>query len=184
MRRKIGVSLLVAVIMSIMAFASIFNKSVRAAGSCVYEGFEATVLQGTNKGLTLQGPLELSADEDGRLTGLLNVHGGRPMHVAGQVNGSLIGLIFDARAAEGDPLTFVYGTGVIIGEFSECNPDIGGTLTGPAVDDLGSWSNACSPVTTDGPRPGLPRTVPIICQPPPPPTPNPVPPLQSPFLNN
>src|SRR5262249_24923830 len=118
MRRKIGVSLAVAAIMSMMVLASIFNTTVHAASSCFYEGFEATILQGTHKGLTLQGPLELSADEDGKLTGLLNVYGGQPMLVAGQVSGSLIGLVFDARASNDDPLTFIYGTGVIIGDFS------------------------------------------------------------------
>src|SRR5690349_2842151 len=121
MRRKIGVSLAVVALMSIMVFAGMFSKTALATSSCVYEGFEATILQGTHKGLTLQGPLELSANDDGQLTGVLNVYGGRPMLVAGQVNGSLIGLIFDARETEDDPLTFIYGTGVIIGDFSDCN---------------------------------------------------------------
>jgi len=177
MQRKLGISVALVVLVFIAGLASGYAKTVHAAGSCVYEGFEASVLQGTDKGLSLQGKLELSADDSGKLTGLYSVYGGQPMHVAGQVYGSLIGLIFDARSKEDDPPTFVYGTGTIIGNFSDCHPDIGGTLSGPASDDLGTWSDICRPS-----RPGIPPGS-ILCVSPPPPPPNPVPPLDSPFLN-
>lgn len=169
----------VVLLIAIVVAASLYQP-VLAQTTCTYEGFEATILQGTNAGLTLQGALELSADASGRLTGLLHVIDGRHLHVAGQVTGSLIGLMFDVRATADDPLTFVYGTGVILGDFADCHQgSIGGTLTGPAYDDMGTWSDPCYPRRG---RPGL-SEPPIICVPPPPPPPNPIPTIPSPFLN-
>ncbi len=170
-----SVVLLIAIVVAASLYQPVFAQT-----TCTYEGFEATILQGTNAGLTLQGALELTADASGKLTGLLHLIDGHHMHVAGQVTGSLIGLMFDARATADDPLTFVYGTGVILGDFADCHPgSIGGTLTGPAYDDMGTWSDPCYPRYG---RPGLPPP-PIVCVPPPPPPPNPIPTIPSPFLN-
>lgn len=168
-----AVGALFALIITIIVIASL-STPVFAQQTCTYDGFEATVLQGTDAGLSLQGSLELTADATGALSGMLTTNEGRQLHVAGQITGRLIGLVFDARSTADDPLTFIFGTGVLAGKFSSCTPGIGGTLTGPAPDDLGSWADPC------GHRPGVPPRIP--CDPnPPTPAPYPIPQIPNPF---
>jgi hypothetical protein len=123
-----------------------------ARSACEVRNFEATVLQGKNAGLTLQGTLILQADAAGRLMTRLTPKTGNATRGSGQVNGRAINLFFDLGAGKN-----IFGTGTLDHDFAECKGVLGGTFAGPDRADTGTWGCSCCPcyIRTISPTLGL-----------------------------
>jgi hypothetical protein len=123
-----------------------------ARTACEVRDFEATVLQGKDAGLSLQGTLILQADATGRLTTRLTPKAGNPTQGSGQVNGRAINLFFDLGAGKN-----IFGTGTLDHDFAECTGVLGGTFAGPDRADTGTWGCSCCPcyIRTISPTLGL-----------------------------
>ena len=123
-----------------------------ARTACEVRNFEATVLQGKNAGLSLQGTLILQADANGRLTTRLTPKTRNATSGSGQVNGRAINLFFDLGAGKN-----IFGTGTLDHDFAECKGVLGGTFAGPDRADTGTWGCNCCPcyIRTISPTLGL-----------------------------
>ena len=123
-----------------------------ARTACEVRDFEATVLQGKNAGLSLQGTLILQADATGRLITRLTPKTGNATQGSGQVNGRAINLFFDLGGGKN-----IFGTGTLDHDFAECKGVLGGTFAGPDRADTGTWGCSCCPcyIRTISPTLGL-----------------------------
>ena len=109
--------------------------------------FSATIYQGPDRGLTLQGLLELTGGQGGRLSGRLTPASGAAVPVSGQLTGTAISLVFYLPGGKQ-----VFGVGAIGQDPDSKRWVAGGPLVGPGPGDSGDWSicfqcDPCEPFT-------------------------------------
>lgn len=132
--------------------ANATTGATAARAACEVRDFEATVLQGKDTGLSVQGTLILQADTSGRLTTQLKTKDGNTTRGSGQVNGRAINLFFDLGGGKN-----IFGTGTLDHDFAACTGVLGGALAGPDRTDTGAWGCLCCPcyIRTISPTLGL-----------------------------
>ena len=108
--------------------------------ACEVQNFEATVLEGKNKGLAMEGHLTLQADAGGNLQIQLKTNDGKTVKGGGQVLGHAINLYFDLGNDQ-----YIFGTGTLENSFADCKGTLGGTFAGPDRSDSGGWGCSCCP---------------------------------------
>jgi hypothetical protein len=134
------------------------TSATAAQTACEVRDFEATVLQGKDSGLTLQGTLIVQADATGRLTTRLTTKEGNTTRGSGQVTGRAINLEFDLGGGK-----HIFGTGTLDHDFADCTGALGGTFAGPDRADTGAWGCSCCPcyIRTISPTLGLEPLTPL-----------------------
>lgn len=101
--------------------------------------FSATVRQGPNAGTTYLGYLALVVAADGATTGVFLTDDEQTIHVAGQLVGHSVNLLF-TPAGGGE----IFGVGTSLADLAMCHgafyTPMGGPLVGPGEGDLGDWA--------------------------------------------
>lgn len=106
--------------------------AAQQGGSC-NGPFEASVRTGPNAGMNLAGDLQLSFDNQGRLSGTLVLNDGSKIGTSGQTVGQAISLLFDVGGEK------IFGVGTLESDLQMCTGVSGGPLTGPKAGDGGDW---------------------------------------------
>jgi hypothetical protein len=107
-------------------------------GTSIAGGFSATIYQGSDKGKTFVGQLELTASSGGRLTGKLVRNSGTAIPVSGQLTGVAINLVFYLPGSK-----HIFGVGTFGQDPTSKQWAVGGPLVGPGKGDSGDWDMAC-----------------------------------------
>jgi hypothetical protein len=110
-----------------------------SAATLVIRGFEATVYQGPDKGLSLVGTLTVQYDRTGALTGRFDAQQGQAVPVSGQFTDAAINLIFYLGQGK-----HIFGVGTFGQEPGHHGWFVGDPLVGPSSGDSGDWlANYC-----------------------------------------
>jgi hypothetical protein len=98
--------------------------------------FTATIYYGPDKGFSLHGALSLRVIHDGQFSGSFVRRHAAAVPVSGQQGGFAIALAFDLGGGR-----YLFGSGTLMRDRSG-KMIVGGTFTGPASADFGSWDSS------------------------------------------
>jgi hypothetical protein len=122
---------------ALAAISFVFARAQDTADSYTCTGdFEAGIYSGPDKGLMLNGKLELSMDT-GKVKGTFTGSDGKSVTVTGQAEGQAVNLAFQLGEKR-----YLFGVGTSVEDFSQCGGAAGGPLVGPQPGDSGDWGYA------------------------------------------
>jgi hypothetical protein len=120
--------------LALTAVSVVFTRAQDTPDTYTCTGdFEAGIYSGPDKGMMLNGKLELNVSA-GKATGTLTSADGQQTPVSGQIGGQAINLVFKLGEKR-----YLFGVGTSVSDFSECGGAAGGPLVGPAPGDSGDW---------------------------------------------
>jgi hypothetical protein len=120
-------------------------SSGAASFSCTFKQFSATVYQGPDRGLSVQGQLTLQVNQTGSLSGTLKQTSGPDVSVVGQADGRAINLVFNLGQNR-----LLFGVGTLQQDIHSCAGAAGGPLVGPNGPDSGNWGTPSKPGGSGG----------------------------------